>query len=306
MRGKKQDKKITLVVLSAGIGKRFGGLKQIKPVGPSGEVLLDYSLYAALRAGFSKVIFVIRKEIEKGFRKVVGEYWEKKTEVHYAYQELDSFIPKVLFFNSKREKPWGTAHALLVCREMVDAPFSVINADDFYGLESFELIALNLSNLAEENEYLSIAYKLKDTLSPHGYVSRAICKVDENSYLKDIREIKKIHRKEDKIIGDLDGEVFELDGEESVSMNLFGFTPSIFFYLDSGFKEFLKEKSSENEEFGLPEFLDSLLKRGVVRIKIISTPSRWFGITHPDDLEIVKIKISELIKEGRYPEKIRI
>ncbi len=292
---------ISLVVLSAGIGRRFGGLKQIKPVGPSGEVILDYSLYDARRAGFSNVIFVIRKEIEEDFRRFVGKYWEEKFNVNYAFQEIDSFLPENIFY-SQREKPWGTGHALLVCKSFLNSPFAVINADDFYGFESLSLAL----NALSDDEYILISYKLEETLSPHGYVSRAICEIDDNSYLLNLTEFQKIGREGGKIIARRDSEIIELKGNEQVSMNLFGFSPSIFDFLESGFKDFLMKKGNDSEaEFLLPEIIGNLVKNNKVKVKVIPTSSMWFGVTYPEDLENVRIKIRELIKSGKYPERIR-
>lgn len=299
----KEKEGISLVALSAGIGKRFGGLKQIKPVGPHGEVILDYSIYDAIKIGFSKVVFVIRKEIEEDFRKIVGNYWEKRIEVKYAFQEINSFLPSHLSY-SHREKPWGTAHALLVCKDLINSPFAVINADDFYGFEALRLAFEALLNL--ENEYFIISYRLKDTLSPHGYVSRAICEIDKNSYLLNITEFQKIEKKEGEILARKDSEIIKLSGEEMVSMNLFGFSPSIFPFLEKDFKEFLKEKGSDRQaEFLLPEVVGKLVKENKIKIKVIPTFSRWFGVTNPEDIEFARDKIKNLIKSGKYPERIK-
>lgn len=298
-----RENKLSLVILSAGIGRRFGGLKQIKPVGPSGEVILDYSVYDAIRAGFSRIVFVIRKEIEKDFRRIVGNYWENRIKVKYAFQEVDSFLPTSLTY-SPRKKPWGTAHALLVCKDILNSPFAVINADDFYGFEALNLAFSALSIL--ENEYILIAYRLKDTLSPHGHVSRAICETDENSYLLNLTEIHRIEKKEEGIFAYKDSKIFKLTGKEQVSMNLFGFTPSIFYFLESGFRDFLREKGNESEaEFLLPEIIGKLVKENIAKVRVIPTSSPWFGVTHPEDLEFARNKIRELIEAGEYPKKIK-
>lgn len=295
---------ITLIALSAGIGRRFGGLKQIKPVGPSGEVILDYSIYDAIRAGFSKVIFVIRKEIEEDFRRVVGNYWEKKINVEYAFQEIDSFLPPNISY-SPREKPWGTAHALLVCKNIVNSPFAVINADDFYGFEAINLIFEELSN--KKNENILISYRLKDTLSLHGHVSRAICQKDEDSYLLNLTEFQKVEKRGKKIVAKRDSETIELTGDEEVSMNLFGFSPSIFPFIERGFEEFLREKRNDSQaEFLLPELIGNLVQQRRIKVKVIPTTSKWFGVTHPNDIEFVKEKINNLIKSGNYPLHIKI
>lgn len=292
---------ISIVVLSAGMGRRFGGLKQIKPVGPSGEVILDYSLYDARRAGFSNVIFVIRKEIEEDFRRFVGKYWEEKFNVNYVFQEIDSFLPEGICY-SPREKPWGTAHALLVCKAFLNSPFAVINADDFYGFEPLSLAFGALAN----NEYILISYKLEETLSPHGHVSRAICEIDDNSYLLNLTEFQKIGKEGGKIIARRDSEMIELKGNEQVSMNLFGFPPSIFDFLESEFQDFLMKKGDDSEaEFLIPEVIGNLVRNNKVKIKVIPTSSMWFGVTHPEDAKIARSKIKELIKSGKYPERLR-
>lgn len=292
---------ISIVVLSAGMGRRFGGLKQIKPVGPSGEVILDYSLYDARRAGFSNVIFVIRKEIEEDFRRFVGKYWEEKFNVNYAFQEIDSFLPEGISY-SPREKPWGTAHALLVCKAFLNSPFAVINADDFYGFEPLSLAFGALAN----NEYILISYKLEETLSPHGHVSRAICEIDDNSYLLNLTEFQKIGKEGGKIIARRDSEMIELKGNKQVSMNLFGFSPSIFDFLESEFQDFLMKKGDDSEaEFLIPEVIGNLVRNNKVKVKVIPTSSMWFGVTHPEDAKIARSKIKELIKSGKYPERLR-
>ncbi len=298
-----RENKLSLVILSAGVGRRFGGLKQIKPVGPSGEVILDYSIYDAIRAGFSRVVFVIRKEIEEDFRKIVGNYWEKRIEVKYAFQEIDSFLPPDISY-SPREKPWGTAHALLVCKNIVNSPFAVINADDFYGFEAINLVFKKLSN--PENENILISYKLKETLSPHGHVSRAVCEIDENSYLLNLTELQKIEKKGNKILAYRGSEIIKLSGEEEVSMNLFGFSPSLFDFIESGFEDFLREKGKDSDaEFLLPELIGKIVKKNQIKVKVIPTSSLWFGVTHTQDLEIAKGKIKDLIDERTYPQKIR-
>ncbi len=298
-----KNRNIVLVVLSAGIGRRFGGLKQIKTVGPAGEVLIDYSLFDALRIGFSKFIFVIRKDMEEDFRNIVGKFWEKRTEVKYAFQEINSFLPSN-FPALSRKKPWGTAHAILVCEDLINSPFAVINSDDFYGYESLSLAFDALSNIG--NEYILISYKLEETLSPHGYVSRAICETDENLYLLSLTEFHKIGRKEGKIIGYRDSEVIELKGDEQVSMNLFGFFPTVFEFLQIEFENFLKEKGWNHEaEFLLPDVIGKLVGMNKVKVRVIPTSSQWFGITHPEDIEMVRERIKKLIKLGKYPERIK-
>jgi len=298
-----KNRGITLVVLSAGIGRRFGGLKQIKPVGLEGEVLVDYSLFDALRIGFSKFVFVIRKDMEEDFRNIVGKFWERRIEVEYAFQEINSFLPKS-FPVPSRVKPWGTAHAILVCKDLLNSPFAVINSDDFYGYESLSLVFNALSNI--EEEYILISYKLEETLSPHGYVSRAICEVDENLYLLSLAEFHKIGWKEGKIIGYRDSEIIELKGDEQVSMNLFGFFPTLFDFIQVEFENFLKEKGWDNEaEFLLPDLIGKLVRMNKVKVRVIPTPSQWFGITHPEDLEMVRERIKKLIKLGKYPERIQ-
>ncbi|MGQ9618651.1 MAG: sugar phosphate nucleotidyltransferase [Candidatus Aminicenantia bacterium] len=299
--------KFPLVVLSAGIGQRFGGLKQLQGVGPNGEVILDYSIYDAIRAGFKRLIFVIRREIEEDFRKIIGDYWEKKVDVEYAYQELNSFFPLERDRIPVRNKPWGTAHAILVCKSLVDSPFAVINADDFYGFESLKIVFSTLSELTNSNEYIIVGFKLKDTLSAFGHVSRAILKVDQDFNLIDISEIPKIKVINGEIIGfNKENKTVEFSGEELVSMNLFAFNKSIFNFLEAGFFEFLKENlKNKDAEFGIYDFLMNFLKKDAFKIKVIKTFSLWFGITHPEDLKIVQNKVQEIINSGEYPRKMR-
>ena len=293
---------MNLVVMAAGMGSRFGGLKQLTPVGPNGEFLIDYSIYDAKKAGVNKVIFVIKKEMEEEFRKTIGKRIEKYIEVCYAYQELEDTPIKV---EQKRNKPWGTGQALLASRNQVNAPFMVINADDFYGRDAFIKLGEFLKEVKpdKKNHYAMVAYLLKNTLSDNGSVSRGVCKL-KSGFLKSVTECTKIERQESKIIS-YGEEVQELDEDTLVSLNLFGFTKEIFSDATKYFKEFLlQEENLETKEFYLPSIVQKTIDEGKSDMKVLSTTSSFHGMTYKEDMEKLKEYIKELIKEGIYPEKL--
>ncbi|WP_372936378.1 nucleotidyltransferase family protein, partial [Mariniphaga sediminis] len=237
--------KPTLLILAAGMGSRYGGLKQVEPVGPNGEAIIDYSIYDAIRAGFGKVVFVIRESFADAFREKFGPKLEGKIEVDYVYQELDN-LPKEFSLPEGREKPWGTAHAILVTKDLINEPFCALNADDFYGFNAYKVMAEYLSQSSDTTEYSMVGYKLHNTLSDYGSVSRGVCDVDENNLLQKIVETTKILKREDKIISvEPDGTEKQLTGNESVSMNIWGFKPSIFNSLEEKFSAFLKNHINE-------------------------------------------------------------
>lgn len=276
--------KTTLVVMAAGMGSRFGGLKQITPLGPKGEVILDYSAYDAKQAGFSKVVFIIKKEIEKDFREAAGKRIEKMIDVDYAFQELDC-IPKGFSVPEGRTKPWGTGHAILCAKDKVNEPFAVINADDFYGGEAFSLIN---KELKAESGICMVGYKLSNTLTENGTVSRGVCEI-ENGYLKSVTE----HTALDKNS--------PLDPDTIVSMNMWGFMPSLFGELETRFEAFLKNLSNpQKEEFFIPFVVDDLIKNHGEKVKVMSTNERWYGMTYKEDLDSVKSAILKMMKEGKY------
>lgn len=271
----------SLVVLAAGMGSRYGGLKQMDPLGPNGEFILDYSVKDALAAGFGKVVFVIRKDIEADFRDIVGRKWESRTDVHYAMQEL-SDLPDGFTVPADRKKPWGTAHAILAARNVVREPFAVVNADDFYGAESFRLNGACLDETASDpNMYCMVAYRLDKTLSKFGTVSRGVCKVDDGGMLVSIEERLALRRCEDGKVRDGD-DVFADD--TLVSMNMFGFKRSYIDLLIGEFPAFLKgAEGNPKAEYQMPTALGKFLGAGKVKVKVMRTASAWFGITSRED-----------------------
>ncbi len=301
----------SLLVLAAGIGRRYKGLKQIDPVGPTGETILEYSLYDALRAGFSRVVFVIRRQIEEAFRRSVGEYWESRVPVAYVYQEIEEALPAGFAVPPRRQKPWGTAHAVLVGRKAIDTPFAVINADDFYGPGAYREIGARLRQdppPAPGDEYCFVGYRLTNTLSEFGSVSRGVCSLDSSGFLAEVVERLKIEKQGDGgRMMDADGRWISLPGETIVSMNLWGFTPTVFAHLERGFAEFLgRSGTAESEaEYFIPFAVNGLVKSGKIRVKYLPTAEQWFGVTYPEDLPRVRSRIRELIDRGVYPEKIR-
>ena len=297
---------LTLLVLAAGMGSRYGGLKQIDPVGPSGETIIDYSIYDAKRAGFNKVVFVIRKELEKDFKEVFFNKLNKHIKVDYVFQELND-IPDGLEVPSSRQKPWGTAHAVLVSAPKVKEPFAVINADDFYGFESFQLAADFLKQKTQDNRYALIGYQLKNTMSKHGHVARGICEIDHEGYLQNVVERTKIFYDENNkiVFEDENGDRNSLTGDEIVSMNLWAFYPSVFDFANSYFKDFIRENADNPKaEFYIPTLIDKMIKANETRVKVITTAEKWFGVTYKDDKPDVENKVRSLIEQGKYPGKI--
>lgn len=274
----------TLVVMAAGMGSRFGGLKQIAPIGPKGEIILDFSLYDAKEAGFNKAVFIIKKEIEKDFRECVGKKIEKIIDVEYVFQETNK-IPEEFMSLSGRAKPWGTGHAVLCARDAVKTPFAVINADDYYGKEAFRLIH---DHLVGEGNTCMVGYKLINTLTENGTVSRGVCEI-EDGYLKSVTE----HTALDKNSG--------LPDSTIVSMNMWGFKPSIFDTIERDFNIFLKNLSNpEKEEFYLPSIVDKMIKEENERVTVMPTDEKWYGVTYKDDAEKVSEALKNLIDRGLY------
>jgi NDP-sugar pyrophosphorylase family protein len=297
----------TLLILAAGVGSRFGGLKQAEGVGPSGEAILDYSVYDAIRAGFKKVVFVIRKDILDDMQRIFFDKWKDKIELDYVFQELDD-LPAGFHPPAGRTKPWGTGHAIWVAREKVKEPFCMINADDFYGRKSYELAASFLGNMDNllYGRYAVIGYILKNTLSEHGFVSRAECRTNPDFFLHSITERLKIKREVDMVVfEDENGLRKEISEDTIVSMNFWGFMPSLFNYLEEGLIDFLKDNSTSlKAEFLLPTLIDRLIKSGEVEIPVIPTEAKWFGMTYREDLELVRGKLAGLVKNGEYPTPI--
>ncbi len=298
-----------LVVLAAGIGNRYGGLKQIDPVGPGGELLIDYSIYDALRAGFGKVVFVIKKAIEDDFRKIVGDTIDRQCETAYVFQEVYD-VPEGFCVPPNRLKPWGTGQATLVCRDAVDGPFAVINADDFYGLTSFQAVHDYLITSEEPDgvhDYCMVGYMLANTLSDHGHVARGVCLVDEGGYLVEIHERTRIEKHGAAAEYSEDGGMTwnEISMDSLVSLNMWGFTPSIFDALEAMFARFLQETGSlEEPEFFLPEAVNNLLKAKKARVRVLPTNERWVGMTYRADKPTVEQYIHQLVRQGVYPERL--
>ena len=297
--------KPTLVILAAGMGSRYGGLKQIDGFGPNGEAIIEYSVFDAIRAGFGKVVFVVRESIEEAFKAHFGSKFEGKIDVEYVYQELDN-IPKGLSVPTERTKPWGTAHAVLVTKDAVKTPFAVINADDFYGRDAYERVAKELSATTNDAKtYYLLAYEVQKTLSDFGSVSRGVCGVDEKGNLTDIVEQTKIYKDGDKIVYDENGAIHELAPEQPVSMNFMAFTPSAFAYYESYFNDFIKANvDNPKAEFYMPTVLNNLVSDGIAEVKVLSTSAQWFGVTYKEDKEDAVAKLNNLIAKGEYPSKL--
>jgi UTP-glucose-1-phosphate uridylyltransferase len=272
---------LTLVVLAAGMGSRYGGLKQLDPVGPSGEIILDYSVTDAIKAGFNKVVFVIRREMLEQFRESVGSRYEERLAVEYAFQELEP-LPGGRVSPMGRTKPWGTGHAVLAAASVVRGPFSVINADDYYGPSGFVELARFLS-AASTGEYAMVGYRLEKTLSEHGTVSRGICRADEKGFLIDITERTAIAKTDEGIVAQGNPPVC-LTGEEPTSMNFWGFTSGLFPHLERLFEEFLDERGEDAKgEFYLPAAVSSLIASGEATVRLLRSEDPWFGLTYPED-----------------------
>ena len=298
--------KPTLFVLAAGMGSRYGGLKQLDGLGPNGETIMDYSIYDAIKAGFGKVVFVIRGSFEKDFKTVVIDKFKNLIDTDLVFQEINK-VPEGSIYNPEREKPWGTNHAVLMGKEAIHEPFAVINADDFYGQESFATLADFLGKVeGKKNEYCMIGYRVGNTLSESGAVSRGVCVVDENQLLQNVVERTHIEEKGGTInYLDEKGEEVQLLPNTPVSMNMWGFTPDYFDYSEEIFKEFLKENGQKlKSEFYIPLAVNNLIVEGKVTCKVLDTPSKWFGVTYAEDRPQVVLKINELVRKGIYPEKL--
>jgi UTP-glucose-1-phosphate uridylyltransferase len=293
----------TLLVLAAGMGSRYGGLKQLDPVSPGGEAIVDYSVYDALRAGFGKLVFVIRKDIELPFRQMVGARFEKRIAVEYVFQELDK-LPPGFQAPPGRTRPWGTAHAILMASGAVREPFAVINADDFYGARAFRVLAQHLQSGAED--YAMVGFILRNTLSECGSVARGVCQVSAGGFLEGVVELTNIGRYGDHARNiDAAGKVTVLSGDEIVSMNMWGFTPQVFRQLQERFQEFLELHGSDaRSEYYIPSTVNELVLAGQARVKVLHTDGSWFGVTYREDRPRVVENIGRLIREGTYPETL--
>ena len=293
----------SLLILAAGIGSRYGGLKQIDPVGPSGETIMDYSIYDALRAGFGRIVFVLREEIETAFRQTIAARFEHRIAIDYVFQELDD-LPPGFSVPDGRTKPWGTTQAVLAADGVIREPFAVINADDFYGAESFRALAAHLQSAT--SDYAMIGFVLRNTLSDFGAVARGVCQVDEHSFLKSIIEMTNIARDGSQAKSTASsGAVSELSGDETVSMNMWGFMPGVFAQLEKIFQEFLETHGSDlRAESYLPNTVNRLIDSGQARIRVLPTAGLWFGVTYRQDRACVVESIARLVKAGVYPERL--
>lgn len=297
--------KPTLLILAAGMGSRFGGLKQVEPVGPNGEAIIDYTIFDAIRAGFGKVVFIIRESFADAFREKFDAKLKGKIDVEYVYQELDN-LPEGFTLPEGREKPWGTAHAILVAKDAINEPFCALNADDFYGREAYEVMANFLSTTKSDSEYSMVGYQLKNTLSEFGSVSRGVCSVDDENKLEKIVETTKIVKKGDSVVSITeDGSEHPMTGEESVSMNLWGFMPSIFDTLERKFIDFLKaDIDKPKSEMYIPSVVFEMIGEKLATVKVLEANSPWFGVTYKEDKPYVVEKLRKLIDAGEYPQKL--
>ena len=301
--------KPVLAVMAAGMGSRYQGLKQIDPIGKNGEMIMDFSLYDALRAGFEKVVFIIKRELDDNFRQAIGDKVSEFMEVEYAYQSLED-IPTGYTVPEGRVKPWGTGHAVLSCRGLIKGPFAVINADDYYGSKAYQLIYDYLVHHQDDEKYryAMVGYTLENTMTDHGHVARGVCVVSEDGYLKDINERTRIEKREGKSQYRSDGENWIAIPQGSiVSMNLWGFTGSFLTELEHKFPLFLNRTFKENPlkgEYFLPSVVDSLLKEGKATSKVLHTPDKWYGVTYREDKPLVAAALQQMQETGVYPQKL--
>jgi nucleotidyltransferase-like protein len=289
--------------MAAGMGSRYGGLKQIDPVGPSGETIIDYSIYDALRAGFGKLVFVIRGDIEQAFKETVGARFEKRVPVEYVFQELNK-LPAGFTVPEGRTKPWGTTQAVLMAADVIREPFAVINADDFYGAESYRVLAQHLQS--EPAEYAMVGFILRNTLSDFGSVARGVCRVNAEGCLATVEELTSIERDGDHARNtDPTGKVTNLTGDEAVSMNMWGFTPEVFGQIRELFHRFLERSGKElKTESYIPTAVNELVAAGEARVKVLRSSDSWFGVTYREDRPRVVDSIGRLIAAGRYPAQL--
>ena len=298
---------MTLVIMAAGMGSRFGGLKQVEPVGPNGEFILDYSIFDAIRAGYKKIVFIIKEENYDLFRETVGKRIESKIDVEYAFQKLEN-VPSFVNIPKDRVKPWGTSHAILSAKDKVTGPFIVINADDFYGLDPFVKVKEYFNNNKNENEYAVVGYQTANTLTENGSVKRGVCKKDDNNKLVSLIE-SSIERKDDKIIATPLNEnikPFEVSEDTLVSMNFWGFNDNFFKYLEEEQDIFFKENENNLNkcEFLLPDSVFKRIEEGKVTVDVLDTDEKWFGVTYKEDNKDLVDAINKMIDEGKYPSNL--
>lgn len=304
------NKKPVLVIMAAGMGSRYGGLKQIDPVNEDGDIIIDFSIYDAVRAGFEKIVFVIKKEIEKAFKEVVGERIAKHVDVEYVYQQLDK-LPEGYVVPDERVKPWGTGHAVLCCSDVIDGPFAVINADDYYGVEAFKKIYKYLSNSSDDDKYrfAMVGYLVENTLTDFGYVSRGVCSVDENQQLVNIHERTHIEKKDGgAAYTEDDGKTWNvIPAGSTVSMNMWGFSAGFMKELEARFKPFLDDALENNPLKGecfLPFVVDELVKEGKATVKVLKSEDRWYGVTYKEDKAVITKAIADMKTQGKYPQNL--
>jgi len=297
--------KPTLLVLAAGMGSRYGGLKQADQVGPSGETIIDYSIYDAIQAGFGKIVMVVRQNILDDMKALFDTRWGDKITIEYAIQEVNVPIEGIDNL-PERKKPWGTGHAVMVAKNLINEPFAVINADDFYGSNAFKTISAYLQNGISDSENAMVGYILKNTLSDHGFVSRGICETDKDNYLHTITERTNIERIEGKVVfKDDEGNQTPLDESTYVSMNFWGFMPNFFDEAEAQFKAFVQNNfENEKAEFYIPSIVSTMMEQKGLKIKVLESTAQWMGVTYKEDKPVVEEKISRLVKAGSYPEKL--
>ena len=299
-----ENMKPTLVVLAAGMGSRYGGLKQLDKLGPGGETIMDYSVFDAKRAGFGKVVFVIRKSFEKEFREIFVEKLSGKIDAELVFQELEN-IPAGIPTDPERTKPWGTGHAILAAKDAVKEPFAVINADDFYGAEAYASMHQFLTTEVSDATYAMCGYQLKKTLSDFGTVSRGVCQTDANNFLMAVTERTSIVKENGQITYTLNEQKFPLNETDVVSMNFWGFAPTLFNHLNEKFTAFLKNNGlNPKSEFYIPFVVDDLMQEGKVKTRVLQSEAEWFGVTYQEDRPTTIEKINQLVKQGKYPSKL--
>lgn len=298
--------KPTLFVLAAGMGSRYGGLKQLDGLGPNGETIMDYSIFDAIRGGFGKIVFVIRKDFEKDFREKIISKYENHIPVEVVFQDLND-LPAGFTCPEERVKPWGTNHAVLMGKKVINEPFAVINADDFYGRDSFAVLGAALSEMnGKKNDYCMVGYRVGNTLSESGSVARGVCSTDKDGYLTTVVERTAIERIDGKVsFKDENNELVTIADNTPVSMNMWGFTPDYFEYSESFFTDFLKENISNLKcEYFIPLMVNKLINDKTARVKVLDTTSKWFGVTYAADRQSVVDKIQALVDAGEYPDKL--
>ncbi len=293
--------KPTLLILAAGMGSRYGGLKQLDEVGLAGETIMDYSIYDALKAGFGKVVFVIRRDFEEAFKEKIAKRWEGKTELAFAFQDMDAYVPKYPD-QVEREKPWGTGHAILVAKDVVNEPFVAINADDYYGYSGFEKMAKFLTSECTPSNYGMVGYVLENTLSDNGTVSRGICSMDENNLLQTVTECTGIAKSDTGIFYNGKNGKTELDGQSLVSMNIWGFHPQLFELLENEFKNFVSANTANaRAEFYISTFANQLINEGTCTFSVLPNNEKWYGVTYQEDKATVQNAFKKMTAKGKYP-----